>query len=79
MMILTFYKNFHPFRFIISEICRKYNCYRKVVTLLTMFLSSFSKDSYDQMEMKFGKPNEVFVIHGTKHNKILHFLHRCYG
>jgi hypothetical protein len=39
-----------------------------------MFLSSFSKDIYDQMEMNFGKPKEVCVNHGTNHNNLLHFF-----
>jgi len=50
-----------------------------VVVLLTMFLSPFSTDIYDPMEMNFGERREVLVNHGTKHNNFSQFLHRCYA
>lgn len=66
MMILTFCKNFIPFGFTIWEIFPKYNCYRRVVALLTLFLSSFSKGIYDHMEMHFGKQKDILVDNRTK-------------
>lgn len=51
MMILNLFKSISPFWFTVWYLCPKYNFYRRLVALLTMFLSSFSKDIYDQMEL----------------------------